>query len=67
MGFPVTIKTYTVGNTLYVEFYGQDPGWFDFIEPVSWSSGHSAWAQRKYYKNGSVIRTENLPSSYYYN
>ena len=65
--FPVTIKTYTVGNTLYVEFYGQDPGWFDFIEPVSWSSGHSAWAQRKYYKNGSVIRTENLPSSYYYN
>ena len=67
LGFPVTIKTYTVGNTLYVEFYGQDPGWFDFIEPVSWTSGHSAWAQRKYYKNGSVIRTENLPSSYYYN
>lgn len=67
LGFPVTIKTYTVGNTLYVEFYGQDPGWFDFIEPVSWSSGHSAWAKRKYYKNGSVIRTENLPSSYYYN
>ena len=67
LGFPVTIKTYTVGNTLYVEFYGQDPGWFDFIEPISWTSGHSAWAQRKYYKNGSVIRTENLPSSYYYN
>ena len=67
LGFPVTIKTYTVGNTLYVEFYGQDPGWFDFIEPVSWESGHSAWAQRRYYKNGSVIRTENLPSSYYYN
>ena len=67
LGFPVTIKTYTTGNTLVVEFYGQDPGWFDFIEPVSWASGHYAWAQRKYYKNGSVFRTENLPSSYYQN
>ena len=67
LGVAVTIKTYTVGNTLYVEFYGQDPGWFDFIEPVSWASGHSAWAQRKYYKDGVVFRTDDLPSSYYYN
>ena len=64
--FPVKLVTYTEGKTLYAEVWGTQPSWYDYIIIDSWWTGsRSAAANRKYIKNGSVVRTEQLPSSYY--
>ena len=64
--FPVKLVTYTKGKTLYAEVWGTQPSWYDYISIESWWSGsRSAVAYRKYIKNGQVVKTEQLPSSYY--
>lgn len=64
--FPVKIVTYVSGKTLYAEIWGLQPTWYDYINVSSWSTGSkSAAACRYYMKNGSVVKTEQLPSSYY--
>lgn len=64
--FPVKIVTYVSGKTLYAEIWGLQPTWYDYINVSSWSTGaKSASACRYYIKNGSVVKTEQLPSSYY--
>ncbi len=64
--FPVKLVTYTRGKTLYAEVWGTQPSWYDYIKIESWRTGRrSAVAYRKYIKNGQVVRTEQLPSSYY--
>ena len=64
--FPVKIVTYVSGKTLYAEIWGLQPTWYDYINVSSWSTGaKSAAACRYYIKNGSVVKTEQLPSSYY--
>lgn len=66
-GSPAKIVTYTYGNVLTCEIWGIQPDWYDSIEPVSWyTSGSTASAQRVFYKDGMAVRTEWLPSSYYY-
>ena len=65
--FPVKLVTYSYGNTLYVEVWGMQPSWYDYINIESWyTSGNSAVAYRKYIKNGNTVRVEQLPSSFYY-
>ncbi|WP_072525305.1 VanW family protein [Clostridium sp. Marseille-P3244] len=64
--YPVKFVTYVSGNTLYAEVWGIQPSWFDYIQINSWWTGsRSAAANRQYIKNGVVVRTEALPSSYY--
>ena len=64
--YPVKIVTYVSGKTLYAEIWGLQPTWYDYINVSSWSTGaKSAAACRYYIKNGSVVKTEQLPSSYY--
>ena len=64
--FPVKLVTYTKGKTLYAEVWGTQPSWYDYVSIESWWSGsRSAVAYRKYNKNGQVVKTEQLPSSYY--
>jgi len=64
--FPVKLVTYTKGKTLYAEVWGTQPSWYDYISIESWWSGsRSAVAYRKYIRNGQVVKTEQLPSSYY--
>lgn len=66
-GNPVKILTYTYDNVLTCEFWGIQPEWYDYIEPVSWyTSSNSASAQRVFYKDGTAVYTEWLPSSYYW-
>ncbi|HIT52248.1 MAG TPA: RICIN domain-containing protein [Candidatus Aveggerthella excrementigallinarum] len=66
-GHPVKIRTYTYDNVLTCEFWGIQADWYDYIEPISWyTSSSSAAAQRIYYKNGSSVYVEWLPSSYYW-
>ena len=65
---PVKIVTYVVGKTLTAEIWGLQPGWYDNIQINSWATGkNSAAAERVYYKNGNVVRTERLTNSYYPN
>ena len=64
--FPVKLVTYPKGKTLYAEVWGTQPSWYDYVSIESWWSGsRSAVAYRKYIKNGQVVKTEQLPSSYY--
>ena len=64
--YAVKLVTYVSGNTLYAEVWGIQPDWFDSVDIVSWKTGsRSAVAYRKYIKNGQVVKTEQLPSSYY--
>lgn len=63
--FPVKIVTYVSGKTLYAEIWGLQPTWYDYINVSSWSTGAKSAACRYYIKNGSVVKTEQLPSSYY--
>ncbi|MGF7002041.1 hypothetical protein M2149_000411 [Lachnospiraceae bacterium PFB1-21] len=64
--FPVTIRTSAYGNVLYAEIVGDDPGWFDRIEPFSWSTGGGSYAAcRVYYKNNVEVHRNALPNSYY--
>ena len=64
--YPVKLVTYVSGRTLYAEVWGMQPGWYDYINVRSWSTGvKSAVAYRDYVKNGKTVKTEQLPSSYY--
>lgn len=68
--FPVTLKTWSQEQngvrTIHVEFYGQDPGWFDNVKINSWKTGaKSAAAERIFYKNGVEVKRERLTNSYY--
>ena len=64
--YPVKIVTYVVGNTLFAEIWGVQPAWYDSVEISSWWTGsHTAVAYRQYIKNGVVVKSEQLPSSYY--
>ena len=64
--YPVRIVTYVVGNTLFAEIWGVQPAWYDSVEISSWWTGsHTAVAYRQYIKNGTVVKSEQLPSSYY--
>lgn len=64
---PAKIRTYTYDNVLTCEIWGIQPEWYDYIEPISWyTSSSSAAAERIYYKDGSAVYTEQLPSSYYW-
>ena len=64
--YPVKLVTYVSGRTLYAEVWGVQPGWYDYINVRSWSTGvKSAVAYRDYVKNGKTVKTEQLPSSYY--
>ncbi len=66
-GHPAKIVTHTYDNVLTCEIWGIQPDWYDSIEPISWYTGtSSAAAQRIFYKNGSAVYTEWLPSSYYW-
>ena len=65
--YPVKIVTYVYGNTLYAEIWGVQPSWYDYVEINSWWTGsNTATAYRYYYKNGNIVKTEQLPGSYYY-
>ena len=65
--YPVKIVTYVYGNTLYAEVWGIQPSWYDHIQINSWWTGsNTAIAYREYIKNGVVVKTEQLPGSYYY-
>lgn len=67
LDYPIKIVTTTYGNVLTCDIWGTQPDWYDRIEPESWyTSYNSAAAQRVYYKNGQVVYTEALPSSWYW-
>lgn len=68
----VYLICYMEGATLYAYIYGYRPDNFDEIVISSWftggsGSGFGAAACRNYYKDGELIKTEDLPSSYYSN
>ena len=64
--FPVKIAAFVNGNTLYTEIWGMQPEWYDHVEISSWWTGsRTAIAYRKYIKNGKVVKTEQLPPSFY--
>lgn len=68
----VYLICYMDGATLYAYIYGYKPDNFDEITVESWftgsgGNGFGAAASRDYYKNGEVVKTEDLPSSYYSN
>lgn len=64
--FPVKIVTYVSGNTLYAEIWGNQPGWYDYVNVNSWWTGsRTAIAYRDYVKSGKVVKTEQLPASFY--
>lgn len=57
-------------GVLYAYIYGFEPDNFDEITISSWFTGSTeqgfyAAAQREYYKDGEIVKTEDLPSSYY--
>lgn len=66
----VYLICYMEGATLYAYIYGYRPDDFDEIVISSWftgsgGSGFGAAACRNYYKDGELIKSEDLPSSYY--
>lgn len=64
--FPVKIVVSTPGSTLQADIYEIQPEWYDYIDAVSWKTGsRSAAAQRVCYKDGQVVATQQLPSSWY--
>lgn len=68
----VYLICYMEGAALYAYIYGYKPTDFDEICTSSWytgavGGGFGAMAERKFYKGGKVVKTEDLPSSYYSN
>jgi len=68
---PVFLKCYMDGVELYAEIYGLESGEYDEIkitssDPSYFSNGYKVTTTRTYYKNGKVVKTEELPSSTYY-
>ncbi len=63
---------YMENATLYAYIYGYRPADFDEILVSSWftgssGSGFGAAASRSYYKDGEIVKTEDLPESFYKN
>ncbi len=63
---------YMDGAALNAFIYGYKPTTYDEICISSWFTGYSgngfgAVAERNYYKGGKVVKTEDLPASYYSN
>lgn len=63
---------YMESTTLYSFIYGYKPSDFDEILVSSWytsdtesESGFNAAASRSYYKDGELVKTEELPNSHY--
>jgi hypothetical protein len=57
--------------TLHAEFYGVPSDEFDDVRistssPSYFSNGYKVTASRTFYKDGKVVRTDELPSSTYY-
>ncbi|SHK15697.1 GBS Bsp-like repeat-containing protein [Hespellia stercorisuis] len=66
--FPIKIETYSEGQMLYIDIYGEQPSWYDYVQVNSWETGaHTASANREFIKNGQVVRRDSLPDSYYSN
>lgn len=68
----VYLICYMEGATLHAYIYGYKPSDFDEIVVSSWFTGASgvgfgASASRHYYKDGKIVKTENLPDSFYSN
>lgn len=68
----VYLICYMEDATLYAYIYGYKPADFDEILVSSWftgssGSGFGAAASRSYYKDGELVKTEDLPASYYKN
>ena len=68
----VYLICYMDGAALNAFIYGYKPTEYDEICISSWFTGYSgngfgAVAERNYYKGGKVVKTEDLPSSFYSN
>ena len=68
----VYLICYMEGATLHAYIYGYKPDNFDEIVVSSWFTGASgigfgAGACRNYYKDGKLVKTEDLPGSFYSN
>lgn len=68
----VYLICYMDGATLHAYIYGYKPADFDEIVVSSWFTGGTgigfgASACRNYYKNGKIVKTEDLPDSFYSN
>ena len=68
----VYLICYMDGYTLHAYIYGYKPSDFDEIVVSSWFTGGSgigfgASACRNYYKGGKLVKTEDLPDSFYSN
>lgn len=68
----VYLICYMEGAALNAFIYGYKPTDYDEICISSWFTGYSgngfgAVAERNYYKGGKIVKTEDLPSSYYSN
>ncbi len=66
----VYLICYMDGATLYAYIYGYKPTDFDEITVSSWFTGSSSYgfgasACRNYYKDGEIVKTEDLPDSFY--
>lgn len=69
--YPMYISSGAEGRTMYCTIYGYKDSSWDTIEVSSQltsgtiETGRYASCSRTFYKNGSVVRTEKMPSSYY--
>ncbi|MBQ1389290.1 MAG: VanW family protein [Clostridia bacterium] len=68
----VYLICYMDGGTLHAYIFGYKPDSYDEICTNSWYTGgggvgFGAEAQRNYYKNGKIVKTLDLPSSFYAN
>ncbi len=92
--YPVYIKAWMSGKTLYVELYGYQPDSYDEVRVSSWqtgtlpqpddtyqvdeslakdqvvldragNAGRTASAERSFYLDGKLVKTESLPDSRY--
>ena len=71
-GHDVYLICYMDGGQLNAFIYGYKPTEYDEIVVSSWFTGSSgagfgAAACRNYYKDGELVKTEDLPSSFYSN
>ena len=71
-GHEVYLICYMDGGQLNAFIYGYKPTEYDEIVVSSWftgsnGAGFGAAACRNYYKDGEIVKTEDLPSSYYSN
>lgn len=69
--YQILLKCYMDGVTLYAEIYSVPNENWDEIEVSSevtshFDNGYRASTSRTFYKNGSAVSTEELPSSTYY-